>query len=99
MSDIKRRISDVQKQLKELREIERGEIRAARAARPRKKPGRKPISEAILTRAEQLAERFPLTEVALRCDVALMTLYNHGLSRTALNRKKAAQGVFEGCRR
>jgi hypothetical protein len=89
MEDTKARIEEVRKHLKELRVLQREEIRAARAALPKKKPGRKPISPAILSRAIKLAETMPLTDVALRCDVALMTLYNHGISRKSLNEMKA----------
>jgi hypothetical protein len=98
MEDTQAKIEKLRKHLKELTELRLEEVRAARAARPKKKPGRKPISPAILNRALQLAEKMTLTDVALRCDVALTTLYNHGISRAALNRKKAAQGNFEHCR-
>jgi len=73
--------------LRELREARRQELRAARAALPKKKCGRKPISKAILLKAEKMAEKSPLPTVALSCDVALRTLYNYGLSRKALVKK------------
>jgi hypothetical protein len=88
MEDTKAQIEKLRKHLKELRALQREEIRAARAALPKKKPGRKPISPAILERALKLAEKLPLTEVALRCDIALMTLYNYGISRRAINKGK-----------
>jgi hypothetical protein len=88
MENTRERIEKLKKHIKELRALEREEIRAAKAALPKKKPGRKPISPAILNRALNLAEKLPLTEVALRCDIALMTLYNHGISRRAINKGK-----------
>ncbi len=89
MEDTKAQIEKLRKHLKELRALQREEVRAARAALPKKKPGRKPISPAILSRAIKLAEKLPLTEVALRCDIALTTLYNYGISRKSLNEMKA----------
>jgi hypothetical protein len=88
MEDTQAQIEKLRKHLKELTELRGEEIRAARAALPKKKPGRKPISPAILNRALQLAEKLPLTEVALRCDVALRTLYNNGISRKVINKGK-----------
>jgi cell division septum initiation protein DivIVA len=88
MKDTQAQIEKLRKHLKELTELRREEIRAARAARPKKKPGRKPISPAILNRALQLAEKMTLTDVALRCDVALKTLYNYGISRKTINKNR-----------
>jgi cell division septum initiation protein DivIVA len=88
MEDTQAQIEKLRKHLKELTELRREEIRAARAARPKKKRGRKPISPAILNRALQLAEKMTLTDVALRCDVALKTLYRHGISRRAINKNR-----------
>jgi hypothetical protein len=88
MEDTQAQIEKLRKHLKELTELRREEIRAARAALPKKKRGRKPISPAIFIRALQLAEKLPLTEVALRCDVALKTLYNNGISRRAINENR-----------
>ncbi len=88
MNDTQAEIEKLKKHLKELTELRREEVRAVRAARPKKKPGRKPISPAILNRALQLAEKMTLTDVALRCDVALTTLYNHGISRKTINKNR-----------
>jgi hypothetical protein len=88
MEDTQAQIEKLRKHLKELTELRREEIRAARAALPKKKRGRKPISPAILIRALQLAEKMTLTDVALRCDVALKTLYNNGISRRAINKNR-----------
>jgi hypothetical protein len=89
MKDSQAEIEKLRKHLKELSELRREEIRAERAARPKKKRGRKPISPAILERAWKLAEKMTLTEVALRCDVALKTLYNYEISRKAINKNRA----------
>ncbi len=88
MKDTQAEIEKLRKHLKELTEMRREEIRAERAALPKKKRGRKPISPAILNRALQLAEKMTLTDVALRCDVALKTLYNNGISRKAINKNR-----------
>jgi hypothetical protein len=88
MNDTQAEIEKLKAHLKKLKEQQREEIRAARAARPKKKPGRKPISPAILNRALQLAEKMTLTDVALRCDVALTTLHNHGISRKTINKNR-----------
>jgi cell division septum initiation protein DivIVA len=88
MHDTQAEIEKLKKHLKELKEQRREEIRAAKAALPKKKRGRKPISPAILNRALQLAEKMTLTDVALRCDVALKTLYNKGISRKAINKNR-----------
>jgi hypothetical protein len=95
---LEERILQTKTLLKNLKQQRREEECVARAARPKKKPGRKPISREILAKAEKLADKLPLNEVALRCDVAVRTLYNKGLSRTNLNRKKTAQGNFVVCR-
>ncbi len=94
---LEERILQTKTLLKNLKQQRREEECVARAARPKKKPGRKPTSREIIAKAEKLADKLPLNEVALRCDVALRTLYNKGLSRTNLNRKKAAQGNFPVC--
>jgi hypothetical protein len=88
MEDTQAQIEKLIKHIKELRALKREEIRAAKAALPKKKPGRKPISPTILNRAWQLAEKMTLTDVALRCDVSLKTLYNNGISRRAINKGK-----------
>jgi hypothetical protein len=85
---LEERILQAKTTLKNLKQQRREEERAIRAARPKRKPGRKPISPVILNRALKLAKKMSLPEVAFRCDVALKTLYNYGISRKAINESK-----------
>jgi len=97
-SKLEDKISQTKKLLDDLKQRQREEERTARAARPKLKPGRKALEPAILAKAEKLADKLPLTEVALRCGVALKTLYNYNLSRKSLNEKKGAANVLNACR-
>ena len=82
-------ISETEEKLKLMKAKHRANLDAERRARPRKKPGRKPIDADILELARKLAERKPLTEVALQLNVSLRSLYNKGISRAALNEKNS----------
>ncbi len=88
MSNTLEEIAAVKKRIKELKEKLREETRAARAAQPKKKPGRKPISQIDLDRVKNLAKKFSLSEAAFRCDISLRTLYNKGITRKTLNEEK-----------
>jgi hypothetical protein len=90
---LEERILRAKTTLKNLKQQRREEERAIRAARPKKKPGRKPLSSVVLNRAKTLALKLPLTEVALRCDVSLKSLYNNGISRAAINKEKASDNI------
>jgi hypothetical protein len=96
-NSIDEKILQTKNLLRRLKQQQQEEQRAARAAQPKKKPGRKPLSSEILIRARALAQRMPLTEVALRCDVSLKSLYNKGISRRALNRENVSNDVYNIC--
>ena len=78
-------IAETDKYLKSMRRTRREDLKLARRSMPKKKRGRKPIDNDILELAKKLAERKPLTEVALQLNVSLRSLYNKGISRAALN--------------
>ncbi|MGI8642411.1 MAG: hypothetical protein ACR2MG_20980 [Pyrinomonadaceae bacterium] len=86
-SSLDNSIAETEVLLKQMREKRREELRAARRLLPKKKTGRKPLDEDILELARKLAERKPLTEVALQLNISLRSLYNKGISRAALNRE------------
>ena len=62
----------------------------AKAKKTPKKRGRKPISAELLNDIEKAAYKMPLTDVVLKFDVSLRSLYNHGISRRALIEKAKA---------
>ena len=82
-------IEETENLLKKLRRDRITELKRMRRAMPKKRSGRKPVDEDILELAKKLAERKPLTEVALQLNVSLRTLYNKGISRRALNEKNS----------
>jgi hypothetical protein len=96
-SSIDERVLQTKNLLRSLKQQQQEEQRAARAAQPKKKRGRKLLSSEILIRARALAQRMPLSEVALRCDISLKSLYNKGMSRRALNRENVSNDVYDLC--
>ena len=75
-------------EIAELKSLRIQERKAIRAAMPKKKCGRKPIDPDLLELAKKIAQRKPLSEVALQLNISLKTFYNKGISRAALDKEK-----------
>lgn len=92
MSKWKRKIEKLQTELaaaRKQRDEEKQNTR--RVIRKVARPGRPRISKELLEEAEFLAYTNPIPHVALKLNIALSTLYDHGITRKNLNAKIAAR--------
>ncbi len=88
MKQLQNQIAKTQAKLNDLRKKQRLEQSSQRKpAKTQKKRGRPITSEKILIRAVQLAENKPLADVALTLNIAISTLYRHGIKRHVLEGK------------
>lgn len=79
-----------------VRELKRQKLEAQKAEQSKKEPakrGRKQIPEKKLKEIEAEAYLNPLPFVAFKFNVSLSTLYNHGITREALNAKANLEKV------
>ena len=99
LAELDKLIPRTEKFLAQIKEERREVIRTQQRAMPRKKPGRKQLDKDILELAKKLAQRKPLTEVALQLNVSLRSLYNKGISRASIDAEKAkkADCQTKGC--
>lgn len=88
MSRLEKLISKKLEEIKELRKRRDEQKKAKKAKTKIIRKGRPKISESILQKIELEAYEKPLGDVALKYDVGLRTLYNYGISRQSIERKK-----------
>jgi transcriptional regulator of acetoin/glycerol metabolism len=87
MTRLQTQIEQTKAKLAKLRDEEnRAKLQVVKS-KPKKKRGRKKISETVLIRAVELAEGKTLPDVAHRLDVSLSTLYKYGIKRYILEGK------------
>jgi hypothetical protein len=91
MSKWKRKIEKLQSEIIAARQQRDEEKRRAeRVVKKTIRMGRPTISEELLKKAELLAYDHPLPWVAFKLEIALSTLYKHGITRKAINAKKVS---------
>jgi transcriptional regulator GlxA family with amidase domain len=90
MTKIELQLQKAQKRLAKLK-VKKREQDLKRKQRLNPKPsgkrGRPRVDELLIIKAIQMAEKLPLSDVALRLNVSRRTLNNYGLTRRALEEK------------
>jgi hypothetical protein len=90
MTRIEKQILTKEKEIAALRRQQQQIKSQQQASKPKLKPGRKPLNADLLQRIKLEALTKPLPAVALKYDVSLRSLYNHGIKRKVLDAEIAA---------